>query len=296
MQVKIFINPVAGLQQADSAREVLEQVLMEFNCSFDHHETQADRPCTDLVAEAARNGSELIVAMGGDGTIMEVANGLVGTNAILGIIPLGSANVFAAELGIPNDPEAAARLLFEGNRICEVDLGRVGNRYFALRASVGLEAEVIEETDRDLKNRLGRIAYVVKGIQELREAEQARYIVETDKERVTTEAITVYVTNAATAGQRPFLLGPDIQVNDGLLDVCIFSASGLTDAAAILGKIILGDYEADARAQYLKARRIRVEADPPQLVQLDGEMHGETPVEIEVVPAALKVICPAERP
>ncbi|HYN86904.1 MAG TPA: diacylglycerol kinase family protein, partial [Ardenticatenaceae bacterium] len=293
-RAKVFINPVSGLRQAEVAFPLLEQVLNEFNCPFERHDTQADEPCTALVRQAVGEGYDLVIAMGGDGTIMEVANGLVGSNAVLGVIPLGSANVFAAELGIPNDPNAAARLLFEENqRICPVDLGRIDDRYFALRASIGLEAEVIEETDRDLKARLGRLAYVVKGIQTLRQAEQAVYTIETENIKVETQGMTVYVTNAATAGQRPFQLGPDIKMDDGLLDVCIFSASGLTDAAALVGKIILGDYSADVHARYLKARWVRVEADPPQKVQLDGEMHGETPVEIEVVPAAIRVICPA---
>ncbi|MCZ7571883.1 MAG: diacylglycerol kinase family lipid kinase [Ardenticatenaceae bacterium] len=294
MKAKVFLNPAAGLKQASAAWEVVEQILTEVNCAFEHHQTEAGKPCTDLVRQAARNGYDLVITMGGDGTIMEVANGLVGSDTLLGVIPLGSANVFAAELGIPNDPEAAARLLFEDHRICLVDLGRAGDRYFALRASVGLEAEVIEETDRNLKNRLGRLAYVVKGIQELREAEQAYYTIVSDTEHHQTHALTVYVTNGAIAGQRPFQLGPGIRMDDGLLDVAVFSATGLTDATVLLGKIVLGDYTTDAHAYYFKARHIWIEADPPQKVQLDGEAYGETPVEIEVVPAALKVVCPPE--
>lgn len=294
MRVRVFLNPAAGLKQGVDAWEILEPILKEAECVYEHHETEADRACTELVLEASQAGYDLVIAMGGDGTVMEVANGLVGSDTLLGVIPLGSANVFAAELGIPNDPEAAARLLFGDHRICSVDLGRVGDRHFVLRTSIGLEAEVIEETDRDLKNRLGRLAYVVKGFQELREATQAYYTIDAETEHHKVHALTVYVTNAATAGQRPFQLGPEIWMDDGLLDVAIFSAAGLTDAAVLLGKIALGDYTADAHAYYFKARSVRIDADPPQKVQLDGEPHGETPVEIEVVPAALKVICPRE--
>jgi diacylglycerol kinase family enzyme len=177
-----------------------------------------------------------------------------------------------------------------------IDLGRIGDEYFALIAGAGLDAEVMASATSELKSRLGVLAYFVGGLKHVITPSRTRYRIVADDEVIEVEASMVLLANAGIigAGGLPVELkvAPRTSFQDGLLDVAIFSPRHLPDMAAMLTRVAFQRYSGDARMIFLQARRVSVESDPPVAAQIDGEPRGETPIVAEVVPLAGRILVP----
>src|SRR5262249_33958812 len=159
-RVFVVLNPSSGRAVPDELERVLNQYLKS---SVEEFETHWSAPGDDLAAvarAACDRGFDLVVVAGGDGTVSFVANGLVGTDARLGIIPLGTANVLAHEMGIPIASDAACRLLAEANTTATIDGMRVGDKHYFTQIGVGIDAMMIRETPAESKRRFGNVAYL----------------------------------------------------------------------------------------------------------------------------------------
>jgi YegS/Rv2252/BmrU family lipid kinase len=252
---------------------------------------------------AVAAGANLVIAAGGDGTVRAVAENIVGSEATLGIVPRGTANVLARELGIPLDDVAAAVDICVHGVTQRVDLGYTGTRYFLLMCSVGFDALTIKRVNPDLKNVVGASAYVLSGIANLTNYTPARYTYQVDSEPPQTiEAFMIVLANAASYGG-DYKIAPEADMADGLLDVCVFEApSGLLPAAqkAVflrqLGALALGRHGDDPDVRLFGARRVHLQANRNVAVQIDGDACGTTPLVVEVIPQALPVRVPALRP
>lgn len=305
-QVFIIANPAAGQDNFDikGLNAFFGETGIEWHVEF----TKQLGDGTRLAREAIDRGADVVAAYGGDGTVAEVASGLVGSHVPLAILPGGTANVMSVELGIPKDFAAACALMATDQLATRsVDVGQVDDRYFMLRVSVGLEAKMVEGTDRTLKDRLGTLAYALSALRALREQEAMRYEFELDGQRVTQEGIACIVANSGNLGLQGLRLAADVDVSDGLLDVFVVNNANLgtvrTLVASILGQEgIAAPPEADAAVDidrtfhHWQAKEITLHATPPDVVQCDGEMIGETPKRIRVLPAAIKVVVPAPVP
>ncbi len=294
----VVLNPMAGSSNAATIRQALEQHLGE-QSQIDIYETsgaEAEDIVAIVRAELANNPS-VVVAAGGDGTISDVAEALIGTGIALGILPVGTANIFARELGIPFDLEGACALLNSAPNTTNVDAMKVGDKYFVLQIGIGIDSLMIRDTDRQSKRRFGRAAYMWTAFTRLIGYQPMRFSIVADGKRMRPRASQVLIANGGVLGAPPFSWGPHIRPDDGKIDVCIVSARTALDYAGLIWHTILGQQRRDRNVRYLTAERsIAISADEPLPIQADGEIIGETPIQIEVVPNALRVIVPARLP
>lgn len=249
---------------------------------------------TALAAQAVAERHDLVVAAGGDGTINEVIQALAGTETALGVLPIGTVNIWAAETGIPRDPDRLAALLDRGPAR-RIDVGRAGARYFLLMAGVGFDAAVVRGLAVGLKRRIGRWAYAVAMAGLARRYMGTPIALRLDGVELRRDALMVVIGNTRRyAGS--FRLTPHALVDDGRLDVCIVPGTVLLRSAAQVGAVLTGAPILRRALEYRRAATIEIEAAQPLPVQLDGDFSGFTPLAVQVAPAALRVVVPRQRP
>jgi diacylglycerol kinase (ATP) len=256
-------------------------------------EVRTVRSSDEAVAAArdAASSAGTVIAVGGDGTVSDVATGMLGTDAVLGIVATGSTNIVARGLGIPASPEAAIRLLAGTHRVRAIDVGRCGDRCFLHMAGAGFDAEIFRGTSRSLKRSLGWLAYLPAAARALRTA-PALVRVTVDGTVLTTRSPLVLVANGGAIVTPALALYPDITVDDGWLDILVFSTVTPPQIVAALGLTGLRRLHRSPHVRRLRGREVRIEADPPLPIQLDGDVRGETPRTMVIVPRGLKVIVP----
>lgn len=290
----LIFNPVAG--QGDPEQDLLKiQTLLEPEINLDIQFTTPDVEAGQLANEAVTRGVEMIIASGGDGTLSAAAEALVGTNIPLGVISRGTANAIAAALGIPDTIELACQTILEGATKV-VDAALCNGKPMVLLVGVGFEAEVVEKADREAKNRFGMLAYIMAGVQQLREFDSFEAKIETDEKIITLTAAAVTIANAAPPTSI-LAQGPaGIIYDDGLLDLTVVAPMNRAGAIAasyhLLQTALSGEAVERDDIGYLRSRRIKVTADPPQKVVLDGEIVGMTPIEVECIPGGLTIFVP----
>ena len=292
-RVLVVLNPKAGSCTADDVRAALGR---HFSCDDGAcaivEAAQGDDP-GEVVRRAKSEGRELVIAAGGDGTVSAVANGLVGTEIALGIIPLGTANVLARELGIPVELEAACALLAGEHDLRAIDAMRVGDRHYYTQVGVGIDAMMIRDTKAEDKRRFGRAAYLWTAFTRLVGFQPRRFRLEIDGREEKRRASQVVLANVGTLGQPPFTWGPDIRLDDGKIDVCIVRARTAVDYLGLAWHVLRGQHKRSVNVRYRAARRsVVIRTDRPLPVQADGEVLGETPVEVKVVAGAVRVVVP----
>jgi diacylglycerol kinase (ATP) len=290
-RVFVILNPAAGRY---SAREVNEALGRHLNCadgSCEVHEATGREDLTAVARAAAERGCEIVVAGGGDGTVSAVANGLIGTEAALGILPLGTGNVLAQELGIPEDLEGACRLLSGHHSVSRIDAVEAGGLHCYTRVGIGIDALMIRDTRREAKRRFGVLAYTWAAFTRLIGFQPRRFRIVVDGKSSRHHASEVALANCGTMGKKPLRWGPGIRPNDGRIDVCIIRARNLFDYLVLAWHMALGRPRPGRRVSYLVAERaVAVSADIPLVVQADGEVIGQTPIKARVVPGATPVV------
>lgn len=295
MKIHVIINPAAGKETP--VLGALNQVFAAAEIPWQVSVTNGPGDAARMAREAAEAGATIVAAYGGDGSVMEVASGLIGTEARLAILPGGTANVMSVELGIPADlVEAASLLVDPESRTVEVDMGEMGDGgHFILRIGIGLEAEMVEGADRELKDRIGPLAYGVAALQALVDSTPSTYRITVDGESREVEGISCLICNSGSVGQGDLTLSPTISVSDGQLDVVVLRKKEISSLLSIVKDVVTGEVPAFDEVLLFSGREIEVESTPAQEVQADGEVLGTTPVRARVVPAAVRVIVPAER-
>ena len=262
----------------------------------------------ETVAGAVAAGAPLVVVLGGDGSQREAAGALAGTGVPLGIVPAGTANLFAASVGIPRRPEDAVRAIAAGT-VRALDLGAtralsggpspgIAPATVLVAMGTGFDARVMANTGHGAKRRLGTLAYFATGLRELPRARPFGVELEIDGVRHETAALAVLVAN--TGQLLPGLLGPRLAVDpsDGLLDVLVVRGAGpFSGLRSGLLHLVRGREDtavADWGAR-IRGRSIRLWSDPPQPVEIDGDVVGAGAFEVEVRPSVLRVVFPARR-
>ena len=224
-----------------------------------------------------------------------MAEVLIGTDIPLGVIARGTANAFANALNIPDNLEEACQTILEQNQR-QVDVAKCNGKLMTLLTGVGFEAETVDNTQREMKNRFGMLAYFLSGLDQLQDLKKFEAEIETDDKIIQVEAAAITVANIAPASSI-LAQGPaGIVIDDGLLDVTIVSPQNKLSAIAAsyhLFQSAANDNEAQRDdIGYLRTKRITIKTDPEQKVVVDGEMRGNTPVEIECLPKELTILVP----
>lgn len=287
--IPVIINPSAG--QKTPVLAELNQVFRAAGIRWSVEITQEEGDGVHLAQQLVERGAKIVAAHGGDGTISEVATGLAGTQSALAILPGGTGNVLAREFGIPQDYVAAARLLASEHDIRTVDMGEIGNRKFLLRAGAGLEALVVEQTPRQLKDRFGIMAYGLGGLQALVKSRSTKYTLELDGETHQAEGMICTVANASHLGLPGLRFSRKIDIEDGKLDVFVLRRVDILVIVQFMSENVAGALRAKD-VQHWQVSRVKIQADPPQGVQIDGDQMGTTPVEMRCLPGSLRVVVP----
>lgn len=301
-QIAVIINPAAGTEEP--ILKPLNTIFRGAGYRWQVAITQEAGDGRRLAQEAVAQGADVVAAYGGDGTVAEVASGLVGADVPLAILPGGTANLLALSLGIPTDLHRASKLILNtASRLRPLDMGRIGGHHFLLQASVGLIASMIAGADREAKDRMGLLAYMLSGIKALQGPPMAHYRIELDGRQVEAEGVTCVIANSGFFGVPGLTLSPKIQMDDGLLDVMVMRRTDFSSLVSLASSIVGFGQDATQQAvsqwfarkdslTHWQARQIHIQCHPAQLTQADGELLAETPMTIDVIPAAVQVIVP----
>lgn len=308
MDVTVILNPMAGQAGASADLDQALAYLTEQGWSLTCRESHAPGDAIRLAAEAARAGVETVIVVGGDGTLSEAANGLVGTSTALGVLPIGTGNVWAAQLGLVQSPTliyrpdllSAARALVVSRRVV-IDMGHAttpqGERYFLFWAGVGLDAaiqRVIEQEGKPAKRRFGQWAYVWAALKPVLKFRGVRATVTIDGKRVRGRVAFVVVTNIQMYAS--VQLTPDARLNDGWLDICVFEGLGWLDAIRHIGQLAFRRHFADPQVKFYRGREISVQPEAILPVHYDGDPLASTPLNVRIVPGVLTVLIPPSAP
>lgn len=291
----VVLNPTAGQRAPDDARRTIVGLLSAFGWSVDVHELTGEDDLAGLISDSRREGCDLVVAAGGDGTVAAVGGHLVGTDVPLGIVPLGTGNVLAQELSIPQEPEQAVALLAGAHDERKIDAMRIGSRHYFLQAGLGLDSLTMRDTDREAKRRLGRLAYVITLARKLTGYDAPRFRVVVDGKPRRFRAWQVLVVNAGTLGWRVFHWGDSISPSDGKLDLIAVSVRKPRDYLRLLWHLaVKRGWRSSALKHYVVTQHAEIAADRFLPVQADGEIVGDTALRVEAVPRAVRVVVPLQ--
>ena len=286
--IHVIINPGSG--QPQPILHTLNSVFRTAKVDWDISLTRQSGDAEKYARQAAASGVEVVAAYGGDGTVMEVARGVHGSQSCLAILPGGTANLMSVELGIPKDLAKAATIAASSkSQVRYVDMGKLGETYFLLRVGLGFAARKVRIADRQLKDKYGMLAYTVGALKALQQSAPAHYRLNLDGQEIETEGLSCLVDNAGNMGVAGFSAAPNISVSDGLLDVILVRNAGFQSVVAMGGSLANATPDPDS-FHHWQARQITIDADPDQPVQVDGEMAGRTPVTINVIPQAVRVL------
>jgi YegS/Rv2252/BmrU family lipid kinase len=291
-RVLLIVNPASrrGARLIDATCQAVRATGAECEVVT----TERSGHAGQLAAAHARD-HDVVLTLGGDGTAMEVAGALAWSGIPIGVLAGGTGNLLARALGIPLDVRRAVPELLNGT-VRQIDLGVVKGHRFAVAAGVGIDASMVAETPVWMKRRLGVLAYTLIATRAALRAVISRQFflarVEVDGELVERKAAAVLFANFGAILDDRISFGPDIAVDDGILDCCIFSPAHLGDALRIMWRVTRRDFRPDRSILYKKGTRFRIETEPSLPLQADGELLGSTPAEITVEPLAAHLLVP----
>ena len=242
-------------------------------------------------AHQAAVDAEVVVAAGGDGTVSRVATGILGSDAALGIVPLGSTNIVAKSLGIPANPREAMKLLLASTSRRLIDVGRCDDHCFLHIAGAGFDAEVFRHANLEWKRRTGWIAYLPSAIRAL-QFRAAEVQLTVDEAISTHTSPLVLIANGGSFISPNLSLFPGISYDDGWLDVLVFTCTTGPEMLATLASISTGRSENSQFVTRIRGRHVRIEATPSIWVEIDGDPIGQTPKDFWIIPRALAVVTP----
>ncbi|KPK06463.1 MAG: hypothetical protein AMJ56_14510 [Anaerolineae bacterium SG8_19] len=284
------INPAAG--QPRPVLHTLNSVCGAGGVDWAVSVTRRSGDAVRFAQEALAEGFDVVAAFGGDGTVMEVASALMGGDVPVAVLPGGTANVMSTELGIPGDLTQACQLACgQGSTTKPVDVGQAGQRTFMLRVAMGLDADHVIGATREMKDRYGELAYTISALQQVKNLQMARYKLTLDGESYEVEGATCRVDNSGNFGHG-LSFSQKISVSDGLLDVTIVRDLGPTSVQSLVSDAVGHRVPNSDAFHHWQAREITIEADPPQHVIGDGELWGETPISLKVLPQAVRFVVP----
>lgn len=279
-----------GLQQREGALRAFRDAgveVLEVRTEHPGHARELLRAHTD--------SGDAVFVLGGDGTVMEVVGALAHSNVPVGVLPGGTGNLVAGMLGIPSNVGRAVKALLAG-RERAIDLGQLpGGRYFAFAAGIGVDVAMVERTTTERKRALGMLSYAITATRAAFNLDLIDVTVDVDGVPTRGRVVMAMVANAGSILGGRFSVGPDVRPDDGALDLCLFRPEDTADVVSIFWRLLRRDFRAHPHMQFVRGKAFRISTDPPVAVQADGEIVGQTPIEIVVAPRAITVLVPDKR-
>lgn len=287
-RVVVIANPATRTRARTIARVLMEAVPSGLQMEL--RWTDAPGAGTALAKEASRYAAA-VIAVGGDGTVSDVASSLVGTDVPLGILPGGSTNIVAREHGIPTDLNEAAQTIFGPHHQGTIDVGICNDRPFLHMAGTGFDSVLFEIADADLKRKVGWMAYLPAAMQALR-FPPATYTIHTGDDRIVQKSPLVLVANGASIIRPELRLSGSIRPDDGWLDLMVVTATTPPELASVIGRLMTLRFESSPFVIHRRVREVDIEATDSMPVQLDGDVVETTPASFRIVRQALRLILP----
>lgn len=293
LKTYVVHNPVSGTSDAEAVYEAINQALSERGVPHEIYQTTGQEDIHDVVKKAIKNGFQRFVAVGGDGTIQGVASGLVHTKLPLVMIPTGTVNALARELGIPFALDDSVRWWMDSAERRSLDVIEINGRYYLLNVSIGTTAEIMSEVKREDIHRFGVLPYIREALRRPK-IPTHRFKVRIDDRTIYFRASEIFIANSGILlGLQALQLDPDASLDNGKLTVCRARLQTVFDYVKMAFKIAVQPEPADEELNCLDAfREVHVESERPVSVQGDGEPIGNTPVTVKLIPHALNVIVP----
>jgi YegS/Rv2252/BmrU family lipid kinase len=293
-KVLVVLNPKSGRSgQAEAVREALQRGFAPPGWSSEIHEITGKEDVGAICRTACESGASLVIVAGGDGTLAGVVDGMVGSRVPLGVLPMGTGNDLARTLLIPLKLQAAVDLLAGDHAFTEIDALKVGDRHFLSNVSVGVTPQVVRQTKAEHKKSIGRLAYLVPLMKRPNLLRVRRYTLIVDGQPRIVRAVEIMISNMTLLEKPPYILGPPETLTDGQLEIYLVKARTFRDYLGLAWSLVRLR-KSTKEIHHLTARRsVRVESEHPGLVQADGELIGRTPVEVQLVPRAVRVVVPA---
>jgi len=282
----VILNPTAGSpEHVRSWQERVESLAGDCPVRVTSHPGEAE----ELAQRAIDEGFTRIVAAGGDGTVNQVANGLADRKAALGVLPMGSVNVFAMELGLPLYNLRRCWDIIEDTNIRQIDLPIANGRYFVQLAGVGLDAQVVKETSLAFKRSFGPLSYLISAAQ-IAARQPPKLFIESAETSVE-EGSFVLVGNGRLYGG-PFPFFKHAITDDGLFDVVVFKRLGYLEIVKYLQDVVFSSDIKVPEIEYFQTRQLRITSEQDVPLELDGELAGNCPVDFRIRGKALRVLTP----
>ncbi|MBI5381679.1 MAG: diacylglycerol kinase family lipid kinase [Opitutae bacterium] len=291
MKLRFILNPRSGHVRRDpTLADRLRAFIAREHLDADLVFTAVPRHATALARDAVADGCTTVVAVGGDGTVNEIAQALLDTPTALGLVPLGSGNGLARDLGVPlRTADALANLVNGAPRV--IDAGVANGQPFFCALGTGFDADVVQRFNQ--RTRRGLVAYLQTTAAHWWRYRPERYIFHVDGARHETTALLIAVTNAAQYGNNA-RIAPSARLDDGLLDLVVVPPPTLFSAVPLVWRLFRGTLERDPRVRRFQSAQFIIERTEPGVFHTDGEVHPVTTrLEVSVRPACLRVIAPA---
>lgn len=286
----VILNPTAGSpEHVRSWYERIESLAGDCPVRVTSHPGEAEA----LTRRAVDEGFPCVVAAGGDGTVNQVANGLAGSSATMGVLPMGSVNVFAMELGLPLHNLQRCWDVIEDANVRLVDLPCANGKYFVQLAGVGLDAQVVKETSLAFKRSFGPLSYLISAAQ-IAARQPPKLSIESENTSVQ-EGSFVLVGNGRLYGG-PFPFFKHAIVDDGLFDVVVFKRLGFLEIIKYLQDVVFSSDIKVPEIEYFQTRQLRLTSEQDVPLELDGELAGNCPVDFQIRERALRVLAPRPSP
>lgn len=287
----IIFNPTAGAGRSVKALQRIKQHLKDNNKEFIILETEYKEHAVELSKSAVGKGYEGILSVGGDGTLLEAAQALKGTNEILGVIPAGTGNDFREAIGVSSDPIEALDIILAG-KSKRIDMGLInGKEYFMNLAGTGFDVEVVKNTNRVRRLFTGSLAYLFGIIMSTFIYKNLNLRITMDGKTIERTVLLIAVANGKCFGGG-IRVSPYSDVQDGLLNVVILNKVARHRILFELPKLKTGQLEKIDVAEQFTCKEVTIECDKKQAFDIDGELMGETPMTFTIVPDSINVFCP----
>ena len=287
--VKFIYNPYSGENLILSKIDKVISIHQEAGYSIVPYRINMNEDISEAFKDIKECDYKYVLVAGGDGTVDSVVNAMskLGVSIPIAILPFGTANDFAKFLGIPSDIEEACKRIIDSH-ITTVDLGSINDKYFVNVASTGLFTDVSQKTDVNLKNTIGKLAYYLKGIEELPNFRKLKVKISGDNIIFDGEMYFLLVFNGQTAGN--FKLATKSDAKDGLLDVIVFKAIPIMELIPLFIKVLRGEHLDSENVIYFKSKEVFIECHEDIVTDIDGEKGPDFPLRIKCIKGGLKIL------
>lgn len=290
-KLHIIINPASGKVQP--ILPIINAVMKETHIDWEILITKKPHDASKFAGKAIKEGVDAVAVYGGDGTVMEAMQAMIGSETPLAILPGGTGNVLANELKISTDLKQACELILKDSEVRPIDLGKFDEQYFVIRVGLGFEAQMIKGAQRDIKNKFGKFAYVLSSAAAFKKIREVQYHLEIDGKNYDASGITCMIANSGSIGFADLKLDTNIRIDDGLLNVIIVRKVNVSLFGHIAATVLRGRREENVALVYhYQGRDIRMSSTPAQTIQCDGEVIKKESVHAKIIPAAVRIIVP----